>query len=157
MYQLIFLWQQILKFDCCLIKLYPNWLFSLICAWSNNLVIPECHVNTLIEKEKICFQFIQAVCSLNYCTEHVSTLLQSMKLGVGEKFSRVRTVTELQGPAEEASLPTNNPHQLNEVYSFKDHDCNQPFSNSAKHLCLSLKRLLNDHKPYGTFQQWHVQ
>ena len=109
------------------------------------------------------FRFALGSVSLNNYPEHAAhsshrSCLGSTAMGEAGNELWVLTTRELQGQEEEeeeekeeeeASLPTNNPHPLTEVYSFKDPVCNQPFANSTKHLCLSLKRLPNNHRPMG--------
>lgn len=51
--------------------------------------------------------------------------------------------------AATTTVPTNNLHPLAEVNSLKSPGCNQAFTNSAKHLCLSLTRLPNNRRPMG--------
>lgn len=51
--------------------------------------------------------------------------------------------------AAATTVPTNNLHPLAEVNSLKSPGCNWAFTNSAEHLCLSLKRLPNNHGPMG--------
>lgn len=52
-------------------------------------------------------------------------------------------------PRRRRSLPSHKQPSPTQVYSFKDPGCNQLFANSTKHLCLSLKRLPNNHRPMG--------